>query len=152
MAAGRRWRQFSLTSLLAVTAVAGCATFAAHWFASWRRAQAAEHAFVAAEAKWDAGIGRFEEVREASSKLLDAESALPFADRRAAQIAYLNRTARLEKRVAGMLALAMFGSREAFKQHETWALQLRAEREEWESRLGVKALTQSEPIGGRLSD
>lgn len=135
----RRRFQFSLATLLAGTTVAACATFAAEWLASWRAVKAAEHAFMAAEAKWEAGIGRFEDVRKASSRWLDAKSAVPFSDRRAAQIAYLNRTARLETRVAGKLAFALFGSSEAFKQHETWALQLRAEREELEARLGVRA-------------
>jgi len=136
----RRWFQFSLATLLAGTAVAACATFAVQWFALWRRAEAAEHAFVAAESNWEAGTGRFEEVREASSRWLDAESAVPFSDQRAAQIAYLNRTARLERRATGRAVYALFGSEEALHEHEQWALQLRADRKELESRLGVKAV------------
>jgi hypothetical protein len=134
----RRRFQFSLATLLAGTAVAACAMFAVQWFALWRRAGATEHAFVAAEAKWDAGIGRFEEVRETSSRWLDAESALPFADERAAKIRYLARTSRLEGRIAGMLRTTMFTSREAFQKHEQWALQLLTERDTLEAELGLK--------------
>lgn len=135
-----RWRryQFSLATLLAGTAVVACAMIAVQWVASCRRAQAAEHAFIAAEAKWDAGIGQFEEVRETSSRWLDAESALPFADVRAAKIRYLARTARLEGRIAGMLRTTIFTSQEAFQKHEQRALQLLTERETLEAELGVK--------------
>jgi hypothetical protein len=136
----RRCRfQFSLAKLLAGTAVVACAVFAVQWFASWRRAEAAEHAFVAAEAKWNAGIARFEEVRETSSRWLDAESAVPFADERAAKICYLARTSRLEGRIAAMLRTTMFTSQEAFQKHEQWALELRTQRVALEADLGVKA-------------
>lgn len=135
----RRRFQFSLATLLAGTAVVACAMFAVQWFALWRRAGATEHAFVAAEAKWDAGIGRFEEVRETSSRWHDAESALPFADERAAKIRYLARTARLEVRIPDMLRTTMFTSQAAFQKHEKWALQLRTEREALEADIGVKA-------------
>jgi hypothetical protein len=70
--------------------------------------------------------------------LLDAESALPFADERAAKVRYLTRTARLEGRIAGMLRTTMFTSQEAFQKHERWALQLLTERETLEAELGVK--------------
>lgn len=135
----RRRFQFSLATLLTGAAVAACAMFAVQWFAWWRRAEAAEHAFIAAEAKWEAGIARFEEVRETSSRWLDAESAVPFSDERAAKIRYLARTARLEGRIAGMLRTTMFTSQEAFQKHEQWALELRTQREVLEADLGVKA-------------
>lgn len=135
----RRRFQFSLASLLAGTAVAACATVAVQWFVLRRRAEAAEYAFVVAESKWEAGTGLFDEYREASSRWLDAESAVPFSDQRAAQIAYLNRTVRLEKRITGKAAYALFGSEEALHQHEQWALQMRAQRERLESELGIKA-------------
>jgi len=115
------------------------AAFVAHWFGERRRAGEAQHNWVAAEEKWNVGMGAFEDVRATSSRLLHAEFAVPFSDQRGAEIAYLNRTARLERRVAARVRDAMFDSREDFKKHEKWASQLRAERKQLETDLGVKA-------------
>lgn len=133
MATRRRWLQFSLATLLACTTVIALAV---HWFAERRRLQTAEHAYEAAEASWEAGAGTLDNLLEASERLYSAERANSFSSGRAAKINYLNRTARLERRVVGVICL-MEGS--AIRKYRRAGSQLRTERERLERELGVKA-------------
>lgn len=132
----RRWLQFSLATLLAFTTAIALAV---HWFAERRRLQAAEHDYESAKAYWEAGIGTVDDLLTASERLYAAELANSFSSGRAAKINYLNRTARLERHIVGVVCLTdesdMSGYRRA-------GAQLRIVREELESELDVKVQDQ----------
>jgi hypothetical protein len=115
------------------------APFAAYYFVQSRRAEKGRHDFQAANAGYDVGTVRFEDVYNSSTRLRDAELALPFANRRAVRVAYLNRVAHLEKRVQSMLLFAMPGGENTLEEWKEQLEALRTEREGLERGLGVKA-------------
>ena len=136
MATRRRWLQFSLATLLASTSVIALAV---HWFAERRRLQTAEHDYESAKSYWEAGIGTVDHLLTASERLYSAELANSFSSRRAAKINYLNRTARLERHIVGIVCLM---DESDIRRYRRAGTQLRIVREKLEGELDVKAQDQ----------
>src|SRR3569623_616732 len=123
MATRRRWLQFSLATLLACTTVIALTV---HWFAERRRLQTAEHDYQAAQAFWEAGAVTLDELLTASERLYNAERANSFSSAHAAKLNYLYRTARLERRVVGVVCLM---DESAMRTYKRAGARLRTERE-----------------------
>jgi uncharacterized small protein (DUF1192 family) len=126
--------QFSLRALLVVMLAAPPI---AYWLIRSRQASSAVRDYSVATAFYDVGTASFQQVYDCSRRLRDAQLALPFADRPAALVAYLNRLARLERREDSLLHFAALGG--SIDELKVRIAALAAERQALEAELGVKA-------------
>ena len=90
----RRWLQFSLRTLLSVTAIAGVVAYGLHWNNLRKETLAAWNELERAWAYWDAGVATNEEIYAASKNLCEAECGVPLASKVAA---YATHLARMQK-------------------------------------------------------
>ena len=131
--AGMSRFQFSLRTLL-VAALA--LPPAGYWIFRSKQAANAAHDYVRAAAFYDVGTATFEQVYDCSRRLRDAELAMPFANRRAVLIGYLNRLAYLEERLWSRIMFSTSGGNEEL---EARLAAIRVERKALEAELGVTA-------------
>jgi hypothetical protein len=126
--------QFTFRALL----VAMLLPPAGYWFLRSRQAALAAHDYRHRTALYDVRKEKFQEVYDSSRRLQDAELAVPFADRRAARIGYLNRLAHLEDCEEGRLYYrgSPRGAPDLLKDRIG---ALAAERRVLEQELGMKA-------------
>ncbi len=96
LAPKRRWFRFSLQTLFIVVAILGTAGY---WLARQTAFERARHNYEYSYAAWNAEALAAVEVCKASLRLFEAETAVPFANRKKAADAHL-------ARVEGIRALA----------------------------------------------
>ena len=132
--AGMGRLQFSLRTLLVAALVLPPAGY---WLLRSRQAANAAHDYLAAASAFDVGTATFQQVYDCSRRLRDAGLAIPFANRRAALIGYLNRLAYMEGRLKALLMFATSGGN--YKESEAQLAAIRIERKALEAELGVTA-------------
>jgi hypothetical protein len=127
--------QFSLRTLLLAALVLPAAGY---WVLRARQAAIAAHEYVLVASSYDIGTATYQQTYDSSRRVRDAQLALPFPNRRAAMIGYLNRVAHLEQREEALFTNATLGDGmiEVLKARIP---ALRTERQALEAELGVTA-------------
>lgn len=127
--------QFSLASLLLTTAVVAVAV---NWWTLRRRVVAARERFDRETAFYEVGAATTASLRQASKELLQAELAMPFVPSdRVAWLLYLDRTRHIFRKQHALARIALFGSKEGWRNAHNEADELLDECHDIEDRLGL---------------
>lgn len=106
--------QFTLRFLLGFTLLAAIVTYGVVWGRRIEQRRTCEHEFLSLDSRYQIGrVGDPTVVAKASLRLMEAELAVPFSNKRAAAESHLKRMADLDKRAYAHFCDAMFPTSKA---------------------------------------